>query len=369
MSGAFYLLMPTLPLYLTATQGLSEASVGVVLATYTLAMLLARSFSGYLVDKFPRKPLFMLGLSLFTLTFGGYIFAITIIAFMVLRFIHGITWGITTVSGSTISIDIIPSSKRGQGVGLYGLSNNLSMAVAPWIAITIYNEFGYTTLIISSITAGVLSLLTALFIKTKPHPPVEKKPISLDRFILVKALPVSLNLILCSVSYGMIVSYGVLYGKEIGIDNAGILFIFMALGIGISRIISGRFVDRGYMHRIAVFSIAALTLALVIFSLVHNVAMFYSMSLLCGVSFGTMIPAFNTLFVNMAHHNQRGTASSTYLTSFDVGMGIGMLVGGFMASRAGLYAAFLLSAVFSLISVPYYHFISKPVYERHKIEH
>lgn len=368
MASAFYLLMPTLPLYLTDQLGLPESRVGVVLSTYTLATLLSRLFSGYLVDTFRRKPLFIVGLLLFTSSFIGYMFAVTITTFMLLRFLHGATWGITSVSGNTVAIDIIPPARRGQGIGFYGLSMNMGMAFAPWVAVEIYGSWGYDMLIISCLSAGLLAVGVASFIKARPHlPKTEASPISLDRFILVKALPIGLNLVLCSVSYGMIVSYGVLFGESIGISNAGFLFICMAVGIGISRVISGGLVDKGHLHTIAMLALTLLGVALVVFALVKNIWAFCGMALLCGVSFGTMIPAFQTLFVNMAHNNQRGTANSTYLTSFDVGIGSGMLLGGLVASYVNLSAAFLMGAGLAMLAVPYYRFISLAIYEKWKL--
>lgn len=368
MSFAFYLLMPTLPLYLTTTLNLPESKVGIVLSSYTIATLLARLFSGYLVDRYSRKRLLMISLLLYACTFGGYMLVTTVMAFVVLRFIHGMTWGITSVSSNTVAIDIIPSARRGQGIGYYGFCANLSMALAPWVATEIYDAWGYYVLIGCCLLCGFASLTVASFIKTKPRPKVvEEQVISLDRFILVKALPIGLNLMLCAVSYGMIVSYGVLYGKEINIQKTGLLFLFMALGIGTSRLVAGKYVDKGRIHAVAFLSQCLLTVALVVFSLVHNIVAFCAMALLCGVAFGSMVPAFQTLFVNMAHHNQRGTANSTYLTSFDVGIGTGMLLGGFIASFSDLATAYFVGGVLSFIAIPYYYYVSQRVYEKGKV--
>jgi MFS family permease len=339
-----------------------------VLSVYTVAALFARLFSGYLVDTRSRKHLLILSLALYVSIFGGYMLVATVATFIVLRFLHGLTWGLTSVSSNTVAIDVIPPVKRGQGIGYYGFCANLAMALAPWVATEIYDAWGYYVLIGCCLICGFASFVVALFIKTKPRPKVaEERVISLDRFILVKALPIGLNLMLCAVSYGMIVSYGVLYGKAIDIQNTGLLCLFMAAGIGTSRVIAGRFVDNGHIHTVALLSQCLLTVALVVFSLVHNVVAFCGMALLCGIAFGSMVPAFQTLFVNMAHHNQRGTANSTYLTSFDVGIGTGMLLGGFVASFSSLATAYLVSGMLSLVSIPYYYFVSQRVYAKGKV--
>ena len=360
--------MPTLPIYLTSTLNLPDSKVGIVLSAYTAAALLARLFAGYMVDKYSRKRLLMLSLMLFASTFGGYMLVTTVVAFVVLRFLHGMAWGLTSVSSNTVAIDIIPSARRGQGIGYYGFCANLSMALAPWVATEIYDAWGYYVLVGSCLACGFASFLVSTFIKTKSRPKaVEERVVSLDRFILVRALPIGLNLMLCAVSYGMIVSYGVLYGREVNIQNTGLLFLFMAVGIGTSRILAGRHVDKGRIHVVALLSQALLTIALVVFSLVHSVYVFCGMALLNGIAFGSMVPAFQTLFVNMAHHNQRGTANSTYLTSFDVGIGTGMLLGGFIASVSDLATAYFVGGMLSLIAIPYYYYISRRVYEKRKV--
>ncbi len=366
-SFGFYLLMPVLPIYLVKTIQLPESQMGIVLSTYTLALLIFRPFSGYLVDTFKRKPLYILSVLLFSLIFGSYLLAASLTAFMIVRFLHGTTWGLTTVSGNTLAIDIIPAERRGQGLGYYGLMMNLAMASAPYFGILAYEKIGYEGLIGLCVLSGIISILCASSIKVKVKPKVETPPLSLDRFILVRALPIGLNLMFTSISYGMIVSYGVLYGDSIGITNTGLLFLFFAIGIGLSRIIAGGWIDKGYIHRTAITAITTLAISLTIFSLFHSIWIFCISALFIGVGFGIQAPTFQTLFVNMGTHHQRGTANSTYLTCFDTGLGLGMLLGGTISQWANMSMAFLFGAIACVIAIPFYIFISKPLYERKKI--
>ena len=86
-----------------------------------------------------------------------------------------------------------------------------------------------------------------------------------------------------------------------------------------------------------------------------------------GIGFGTMFPAYNTLFVNLAPNNQRGTATSTYLTSWDVGLGIGMLSGGSIAEISSFKYAYLFGAVLTLVSMFYFKFKAGPHFIRNKV--
>ena len=128
---AFYLLTPLLPLYLSETFGATKDMIGLVLSGYTITALLFRPFSGYMVDSFPRKKVLMVCFGAFSIFFAGYLAASTLLLFTIVRTLHGGPFGASTVANSTVAIDVLPSSRRTEGIGYYGLSNNLAMAIAP----------------------------------------------------------------------------------------------------------------------------------------------------------------------------------------------------------------------------------------------
>ena len=138
MSFAFYLLTPLLPLYLSETFGSTKDMIGLVLSGYTLTALLIRPFSGFIVDSFPRKRVLMVCLLLYFVCFGGYLLASSLLLFAVVRTLHGGPFGASTVANSTMAIDVLPSSRRTEGIGYYGISNNIATAIAPTIGIFIY---------------------------------------------------------------------------------------------------------------------------------------------------------------------------------------------------------------------------------------
>lgn len=137
---AFYLLTPLLPLYLHETFGATKDVIGLVLSGYTLTALLFRPFSGYLVDSFPRKTVLLTVYAAFSIFFAGYLAASSLLLFTVVRTLHGGPFGAVTVANSTVAIDVLPSSRRNEGIGYYGLSNNLAMAISPTFAIFVYTQ-------------------------------------------------------------------------------------------------------------------------------------------------------------------------------------------------------------------------------------
>jgi MFS family permease len=164
---AFYVLTPLLPLYLSEHFGATKDVIGLVLSGYTITALLFRPFSGYVVDSFPRKTVLMVAFGGFAIFFAGYLAASTLLMFTIVRTMHGGPFGALTVANSTVAIDVLPSSRRTEGIGYYGLSNNLAMAIAPTIGIFIYqltNSFEFLfwlALIVACLGWGIDSTETA----------------------------------------------------------------------------------------------------------------------------------------------------------------------------------------------------------------
>ena len=136
---SFYLLLPILPMYVAEAFDADKSVTGMVLASYTVMALLVRPASGFLVDTFPRKRMLLICYTIFMLYFCGYLLAGTLLLFALIRATHGLAFGLVTVSNSTMAIDIMPSVRRGEGIGYYGVSNNLAMAIGPSLSLYIYD--------------------------------------------------------------------------------------------------------------------------------------------------------------------------------------------------------------------------------------
>ena len=374
----FWLLIPILPFYLQEIFGADKTSIGAILSCYTIAALCIRPFSGYLLDSFARKPLYLLAYFLFTAMFGGYLLAGTLTLFIIFRIVHGLSFGMVTVSGNTIVIDIMPSSRRGEGLGYYGLANNMAMSIGPMTGLFMHDAgVGYTLIFGSSLLAGIIGLTCAWLVKTPYKPSVKKEPISLDRFILLKGIPAGISLLLLSIPYGMTTNYVAMFAKQIGITTpTGYFFTLMAIGMAVARLFSGKWVDKGKITQViggglylVCFCFFGLSSCgwLVQWSLSATTLFFFLISLLLGIGFGTMFPAYNTLFVNLAPNNQRGTATSTYLTSWDVGIGIGMVVGGYIAEISTFKMAYLCGAILTVVSFFYFRIKVSPHFHRNKL--
>lgn len=354
---AFYVLTPLLPLYLSEHFGAPKDVIGLVLSGYTITALLFRPFSGYFVDFFPRRTVLMACFGAFAIFFAGYLAASTLLLFTIVRTLHGGPFGALTVANSTAAIDVLPSSRRTEGIGYYGLSNNLSMAIAPTIGIFIYKYTDSFELLFW--LALVVACAGWLIDATVKFPEKEivrnKSKLSWDRFFLVRGWLLGLNMVAFGFSFGVLSNYLAIYGKEVmGITGGtGTYFLLCSVGLIISRLQGGKALREGRLTHNAgsgmVISLVGYTLFILmptlsslftLHSSLFTLIGYYGSALLIGLGNGHMWPAFQNMTICVAHNNQRGTANSTILISWDIGMGLGILLGGVIAEYLGYDASF-----------------------------
>ena len=341
---AFYVLTPLLPLYLSEHFGATKDVIGMVLSGYTITALLVRPFSGYVVDTFPRKKVLLICFTAFAIFFAGYLAASTLLLFLIVRTLHGGPFGALTVANSTVAIDVLPSSRRTEGIGYYGLSNNLAMAIAPTIGIFVYQWSGsFELLFWIALAVAVGGLMVDSTVKTRPQPlPKGQGVITLDRFFLLRGWLLGVNMVAFGFSFGVLSNYLAIYGKEVmGITGGtGTYFMLCSVGLILSRIQGGKALRKGRLTHNAGSGMVISLIGYTLFILVPNMVGYYASALLIGLGNGHMWPAFQNMTINVASNNQRGTANSTILISWDIGMGLGILVGGVIAELISYGAAF-----------------------------
>lgn len=376
---SFFLLVPTLPFYLVDNFGIDESMVGLVLSCYVVAVLCIRPFAGFIADMFPRKRVYLISYTLFALSFVGYLFVFSdIMLFILLRVIHGFAFGALNTTGNTLVIDIMPSSRRGEGLGYFGVTNNLAMAFGPMTGLFIISDENYTLLFVAALITAVVGCILASLVKVKFRQPLDRcgKMFSADRFLLFEGIPASLAFFMLAIPYGMTSSYIAIYAAEVGIEHGvGVFFTIQGAGLIVSRLISGKQVDKGFItptitRGIAIALVGVTGEAMLSLACGFNIGLGYVVyflsAFLIGYGFGTIFPAFNTLFINMAPNSRRATANATYLTGWDVGIGAGMLLGGALSVN-GYSGSFAFSAILVVAALIYFTTFVARHFERHRL--
>ncbi|MCR4583652.1 MAG: MFS transporter [Prevotella sp.] len=384
---AFYVLTPLLPLYLSEHFGATKDVIGLVLSGWTITALLFRPFSGFFVDAFPRKQVLMVCFGAFAIFFAGYLAASTLLLFTIVRTLHGGPFGSLTVANSTVAIDVLPSSRRTEGIGYYGLSNNLAMAIAPTIGIFIYKwtasfELLFWLALIVACAGWLVDATVEIPCKQEKEKKGEGKALadtdcntvnaraqgrrmSFDRFFLLRGWLLGVNMIAFGFCFGVLSNYLAIYGKEsLGITGGtGTYFMLCSVGLMLSRLQGGKALRKGRLtHNAAegmVISLVGYTLFILLPTCFpgNSIALwtgYYGSALLIGLGNGHMWPAFQNMTICVGRNNQRGTANSTILVSWDCGMGLGILLGGVIAEYWGYAAAFWAVALVNAVGVATY---------------
>ncbi len=378
---AFYVLTPLLPIYLSEHFHATKDVIGMVLSGYTIVAMLFRPFSGYLVDSFPRKQVLMVCFAAFSICFAGYLAASTLLLFTIVRTLHGGPFGALTVANSTVAIDVLPSCRRTEGIGYYGMSNNLAMAIAPTIGIFIYKytesfEFLFWLALIVAFAGMAVDSTVKL---PQKEIVVNKSKLSLDRFFLTRGWLLGVNMVAFGFCFGVLSNYLAIYGKEeLGITGGtGTYFLLCSVGLILSRLQGGKALRKGLLTHNAgegiLISLVGYTLFIALPTLFpgNMTAIwtgYYGSACLIGLGNGHLWPAFQNMTISVAKNNQRGTANSTILISWDIGMGLGILAGGVIAEMLGYDMAFWTVAFVNALGTITFFAFTKKFFLRRNLE-
>ncbi|WP_434501985.1 MFS transporter [Prevotella sp.] len=372
MYFAFYILTPLLPIYLSEKFGATNDVIGIVLSGYTIASLIIRPLSGFLVDSFNRKRVLIICLSLFFVCFAGYIAASTLLMFAIVRTLHGGPFGAATVANSTVAIDVLPSTRRNEGLGYFGLSNNLAMAIAPSIGIYLYKLLNdFSVLFWIALVVAFVGLVIDGTVKIPVNSIVKNtEKLSLDRFFLTRAWLLAINVAMFGFCFGVLSNYLAIYSKEeLGITGGtGTYFALLSIGLFSSRLQGAKALREGRLTHNAAYGICIALIGYIMFVAWINPVGYYLSAFLIGLGNGHMYPAFLNMFVAVAHHNERGTANSSILTSWDLGSGIGILFGGVVSEMVGYKAAFWLVAIENAFGVLLFFLFASKFFVKRRIE-
>lgn len=360
-STGFYSSMPVFPLLLEDTFGLSGIVLGIVVSTYTVSAILTRPPTGYALDRLGRRPVLYGGAAFFCCMYFFYPHASSTMGIALVRFSHGALWGVAMSAINTAVVDILPASRRGEGIGYFGLTMIFGMALGPAIGTFVQQEYGFTMLfyLAGAITcAGFLCLLLIGF----PPIPKRKKPISLNVLFEKTSLPVSLTIFFMTIPYGTIMNFTATFARTIPEAKVPQFFLSLAIGTAIARITAGRIFDISGPARIMNVSFIFLATALCFLALHATPLTFPLAGFVYGLGFGISVPICQAMINALVPAQRRGAANATFMTSFDAGIFFGLLVSSTLQAHFGWSGAYLTLAGSVLLSATVFNRIAKKQY-------
>ncbi len=364
-----YMLIPVLPLYLVDELHTGKSIAGVILSSFTIAGLIIRPISGFLVDNFRRKPLYLFCYFFFAAYFIGYLLAGTLVVLAAVRCMHGLVFGIASTSASTLVIDSLPPGKLGRGIGIFGTTSSVAMSLGPMAGLMILSRFSFQGVFAVALVVAVVAFCIGLSVRGDAQIlPATRGHFSFKTMFLAQGLPMALCVILATFLYGVIVNYLTLFARERGVAASPIhFFSLLAVGMILSRLFGGRLIDRGHLLPLIIAGKLTLIASVILFVFSPWESLFFASALLAGLGYGIVFPSYQTIFIRLARKEQRGTANSTYLTACDFGIGFAIFFGGLIAEFASFPGIFLIGALLVFLSIVVFAAIGIPHFKRHRV--
>ncbi|MCQ4085405.1 MFS transporter [Saccharibacillus sp. JS10] len=354
----FYILAVTLPEYALNELGGSQNGIGLVTTVFVIAAVIFRPLTGKWLDEINRKKLLVISVIMFALCSFLYLWVPNYTLLLVLRFVHGISFGVAATTTSTVVLDVIPRERKGEGIGYFTLFMSLAMVFGPFIGLSVSSNAGYPVLFIC---ITIFAALACLFGVISHIPEHERKPSELSawhiqRFIEFRAIPIASAGFLIAFAYGAISTFISVYANSLGLKSiASYFFIVFAAMVLLSRPFTGRWFDRRGAHMLVYPGIALFAIGMIALSQAHSATFFLITAAIIGLGYGAIIPSFQTLAIQSAPAHRSGLATGTYFVFFDLGYGLGSYLLGRLASSAGYSAMYAVGGVTVLLSLAVYY--------------
>lgn len=357
----FYIPTIVIGTHAMAKYNASAGTAGILTGLFIVGSLFARLWAGNNIAKWGVKKMLFMGTSIYLLFGLVYYLVPSVESLLVLRFLHGIGFGIATTASGTLAGATVPSSRRGEGIGYYALSVTMSSAIGPFLSMFLYGKYGFTLLIHLSNILLLLALIGIFFIKA-PHTTVAspesiKKKFSWSNYFEKKAVSISVIGMLIGIAYSSILAFMNTYSSEIGLATAGSLFFLIyALAILVSRPVTGRIFDiKGdnyVMYPVFIF----FAIGLVLIGWAQSSIILLVAAIFIGLGYGSFSPFGQAIAIRSSGVDRLGVATSTFFGFLDMGVGFGPFIMGLLVPYLGYRNLYYASAIFIVLIIVIYYF-------------
>ena len=345
--AAFYASIPIIPVYCQEI-GITGSRVGIVLTAMSVSTVLFRPVAGYLLDNFNRYHVYLVFLALFCLSFPAFIAFPVFELLIAVRLYMGVVYSVCGSATMTLAGDVLPPAKVTEGISRFAFTVSIGMVLGPYAGLQVQENLSSRAsfLTIFGITVAALVCVSCCRIR---YPKVQRTRFSLKESLYGPALPFMVNMMFLMIPYGAVIAYSSILAGEKGITSwLPYFYICLVAGMLLSKLSTQKHIDAG-SHRVLVcVSLAVLTLTMVSFLWLKTGVHLLAAGFFFGLGYGILQPLFQSFVTGTTPAPQRGAANSTYMLSYDIGIGIGSLLMGFLQEPVGLTAGFALTALFYL---------------------
>jgi len=354
-SLGYGVVVPVLPLY-AKTLGVSDFKLGVLFASYAIALLLGAIPFGMLADRYGRKPFILFGMFAMAGSFVFYAVSNAYWMLLLARVLDGLTAAATWSAALALVGDRFEESEMGSKMGFLISGMAVGGIAGPLVGGFLADAFGYRAPFYAIAGACLVGGVLALFLQEDHH--LVKQESSMLRLLvpMLKKRTVALACIITlvtTVGLGLLEPILPIYLKKnfkMSASDIGVLFGVMMLAYAVTSPLAGRLSDR-VGRKPPIMAGLALTAVLMPFLAIFKnvVAIFIVMAALGATLVMFETPVLPLITDTLGDTAGYGTAFGMVNFFWSLGYAIGPLVGGAVYGWKGLLAAIM---VYSILLVP-----------------
>ena len=319
---SFNLVLPELNDFITLLDG--EKYKGLIISLFTITAAISRPFSGKMADVVGRKSTMYVGALISAFITMLYPLSGTVLFFLILRFFHGFSTGFLPTGATALVTDLLPKSRRGHGMGVFGTGISLGIGVGQFLGTPTRDLLGMNGLFAASAILSVLSFLLIIKVRETLESPVPFKAsifrISKNDIVEKQVYPAAVVMFLTAACSGLLFVLSPDMSGYLGIENKGWFFIFYVFSTILIRLTSGKLSDKIGRRQTLLIGTSMLILSMIMVAHADDLFWYTSSSIVFGIATGINSPTLFAWMADLSPIHRRGLGSGTLFIALELGI-------------------------------------------------
>jgi predicted MFS family arabinose efflux permease len=337
-----------LPGYLEGLGG-GQAEIGIIIGVLSVSAIVFRPTIGRLMDRRGRRPVVLGGAAINLVAVCAYLTADSLGPWIYLiRILHGVGQASLFSVFFTIAADVVPASRRTEGIAIFGVSGLLPLSLGGLLGDIILKHWDYSVLFLASALFSLIALLLCTAIpETRPARKNDGPPTRLVAIFLASNL-IPLWILTFGFTCGLTSYFTFLktYIGETQVGSVGLFFLAYSIAAVVCRLFFSWIPAKVGLRRMLIPMLFSLSSGILVLAYAQNAAMVAIAGVLCGLGHAYVFPIISALVVSRADDDDRGAAMTMYTALFDLGALVGAPLFGWIIERSSYQTMFVTAVSF-----------------------